>query len=207
MRGGGDRREGGARRMKRHIVNALLAAALVAAWTFTLAVREDRTRRNRSFMPEMSYSLTLEARAKRPLSRVRTVAPRDAVYGRRASRGGALLRRKVILKTPRLSRGKRGVSARAGNLTRRFCSSAEPPCSITRFARRASGLGTVCDQSGFASRFWATHRRWPMAGYSTSSPSARGTCPATRPRYRGRTAGRPRFMSGPCSNRRPRGRP
>ena len=47
--------------MKRHTVNALLAAALVAVWVFTLAVREDRTRRNRSFMPEMSTSLALEA--------------------------------------------------------------------------------------------------------------------------------------------------
>ncbi len=79
--------------MKRHIVNALLAAALVAAWTFTLAVREDRTRRNRSFMPEMSYSLTLEAQGENAAPFASGERPRSEDGGpmAAASRGGALL--------------------------------------------------------------------------------------------------------------------
>lgn len=44
-------------------LNVVLAVALVAVWAVTLMTRQDRTRRSRSFMPEMAYSVTHEAQA------------------------------------------------------------------------------------------------------------------------------------------------
>lgn len=42
-------------------INLVLTLVLVLVWGLTLATRQDRSRRSRSFMPEMAFSLTHEA--------------------------------------------------------------------------------------------------------------------------------------------------
>jgi len=47
-------------------LNMVLALALAVVWTATFALRQDVTRRNRVFMPDMAYSLTHEAQRESP---------------------------------------------------------------------------------------------------------------------------------------------